>query len=57
MIKNIKIILIFIVIAVLLGVLYLFHNLFGNNSVILSQITYDEKEEILKVIGLNNKNE
>ena len=55
--KTIKFFLIFIIIIVLLGILDLFYNLFGTNSIDLKEITSNEKEKILKVIGLNSIND
>lgn len=52
--KAIKILLIFLIITVLLGILYLSYILFGTNSINLKEITSSEKEEILNAIGLNN---
>ena len=52
--KTIKIIIIFLMIIILLGILYLFYNLFGTNSVNLKKITFSEKEDILELIGLND---
>lgn len=52
--KEIKILLFFVIITVLLGILYLSYILFGTNSINLKEITFSEKEEILNAIGLNN---
>lgn len=57
--KNliIKVFLIFIITILLLGILNLLYNLFGNNSVNLKEITSSEREKILEVVGLNNIND
>lgn len=52
--KSIKVFIIFIIILVVLGLLYLFYNLLGTNNISLKEITSNEKEEILKIINLNN---
>lgn len=52
--KTIKLFIIFIIILVVLGLLYLFYNLLGTNNISLKEINSNEKEEILKIINLNN---
>ncbi len=52
--KTIKLFIIFIIILVILGLLYLFYNLLGTNNISLKEITSNEKEEILKIVNLNN---
>lgn len=51
--KIIKLFVIIILILFVLGMLYIFDNLFGANIIKLNQITSGEKEEILKIINLN----
>ena len=52
--KVLKNTVVFIIILVALGMLILLYNLLGNNSINLKEITSSEKEEILKMLNLNN---
>ena len=52
--KVLKNTVVFIIILVALGMLILLYNLLGNNSKNLKEITSSEKEEILKMLNLNN---